>query len=97
MVHSGKRLVVALRHSHGKIAFGYLKHIQIQKINPPLNPLARHIPDNYREQHNPGTEIQPHAVILNFDIAQACPRIHKSGGYTAAKEKIHQQHPFGIA
>ncbi|MNC29420.1 hypothetical protein D3C75_776660 [compost metagenome] len=97
MVDPCKRLVVALRHPNRKIAFSHLEHIQIQMIYPPLNPLAGHISDNYSEQHDPHAEIQPHAVILNLNIAKACPRIHKSGSYTTAKEKIHQQHPFGIA
>ncbi|MNN40527.1 hypothetical protein D3C81_1546040 [compost metagenome] len=53
MVYPRKRLIITLRHTHGKIAFGHLQHIQIQMIDPALSPLSSHIPDNHGEQHNP--------------------------------------------
>ncbi|MNN09258.1 hypothetical protein D3C81_1221360 [compost metagenome] len=52
VVHPGKRLIITLRHPHGKIALSHLQHVQIKMVDPALNPLSGHVADYDVEQHN---------------------------------------------
>ncbi|MNQ93686.1 hypothetical protein D3C85_1091660 [compost metagenome] len=69
-IHSGKGWIGNRWHPDMKISFGYLKHIQMQHIDSPLNSLSGQITDNNRKHHYPHHVVNPHVRVRDDDISR---------------------------